>query len=110
MAGLYDTWANPETGEDEKTFSIVTTSANQLMEKIHNTKKRMPVILSREEEGKWISKGIPNESHSLLLKPAKAGVLSAHTISKSLSSKNADPQDKKIISPFDYYRNSSLFD
>jgi putative SOS response-associated peptidase YedK len=110
MAGLYDTWNNPVTGEDERSFSIVTTPANQLMEKIHNTKKRMPVILNREEEKQWISKGIPTENHSSLLKPAKEGILKAHTISKSIGSRSADPGDGKIIVPCDYYQNSSLFD
>ncbi|MDA3823076.1 MAG: SOS response-associated peptidase [Bacteroidales bacterium] len=45
FAGLYDTWNNPDTGENEKSFSLVTTKANALMEKIHNTKLRMPVML-----------------------------------------------------------------
>ena len=110
LAGVYDTWTDPDTGEDERSFSIVTTPANQLMEKIHNTKKRMPLILSKEEERQWISKGIPTDSHSSLMKPAKEGLLKAHTISNSIGSRNADPQNEKIIDPYVYYHNSSLFD
>lgn len=110
MAGIYDTWTNTETGENENTFSIVTTAANQLMEKIHNTKKRMPVILQPDKEKKWISKGIPNENHHTLLKSSEETSLKAHTISRSLGKKNADPLDEKIIVPYNYYRNSSLFD
>ena len=45
FAGLYDSWRDPESGEVLRTFSIITTRANALMEQIHNTKKRMPVIL-----------------------------------------------------------------
>jgi putative SOS response-associated peptidase YedK len=50
MAGVYDSWIDIDTGEILKTFSIITTAANSLMERIHNTKKRMPVILKGENE------------------------------------------------------------
>lgn len=36
-------------------FTIVTTEANELMASIHNTEKRMPVVLSRHEEKSWLS-------------------------------------------------------
>lgn len=37
-----------------KSFTIITTQANNLMSKIHNTKKRMPVILNKELEAEWL--------------------------------------------------------
>lgn len=55
LAGLYDTWKNPENKEVLKTFTIITTRANPKMEEIHNLKKRMPVILSPEDEKTWLS-------------------------------------------------------
>lgn len=36
-------------------FTIVTTEANELMASIHNTEKRMPVVLTRQEEKSWLS-------------------------------------------------------
>jgi putative SOS response-associated peptidase YedK len=54
LAGLYDNWTNRETGEVINTCTIVTTRANPLMEEIHNSKKRMPVILSSDAEQKWL--------------------------------------------------------
>jgi putative SOS response-associated peptidase YedK len=54
LAGLYDQWKNPETGEVLNSFTIITTRANQMMEEIHNLKKRMPVILSPEAEQSWL--------------------------------------------------------
>lgn len=110
MAGVYDTWKDPDTGTEEKTFSIVTTKANALMEKIHNTKKRMPVILDEREEKQWISKGIAMDHHPLLLKPADENLLEAHTISKEIGSRSADPSDEKLILPYEYYRSNTLFD
>jgi len=54
LAGLYDTWTDRTTGEIFPTFTVITTRANPMMEKIHNIKKRMPVILSPEEERNWL--------------------------------------------------------
>ncbi|MNR64352.1 hypothetical protein D3C85_1869760 [compost metagenome] len=33
---------------------MVTTEANELMQYIHNHKRRMPVILNREDEKAWL--------------------------------------------------------
>ena len=42
FAGLWESWHNPDDGEEVISSSIITTDANKLMEPIHN---RMPVIL-----------------------------------------------------------------
>lgn len=55
FAGIWSNWANTKTGEIVHSFSIVTTGANELMAEIHNTKKRMPVILTPENEKVWLS-------------------------------------------------------
>ncbi len=54
IAGLYDTWLDPNTGVYEQTFTILTTVANELMAEIHNSKQRMPLILSASEESDWL--------------------------------------------------------
>jgi len=54
LAGLYDQWVDPSTGEILNTFTIITTRANPMLEIIHNLKKRMPVILSEEDQEKWL--------------------------------------------------------
>jgi len=54
LAGLFDQWTNHETGAVLNTFTIITTIANPMMEQIHNSKKRMPVILSIDDEHRWL--------------------------------------------------------
>jgi putative SOS response-associated peptidase YedK len=54
LAGLYDHWTNHDSGEIMCTFTVITTRANPMMEEIHNLKKRMPVILSPENEASWL--------------------------------------------------------
>ncbi len=55
LAGIYAIWQNPRTRILEPSFSIITTPANELMETIHNTKKRMPLILSADQERNWLA-------------------------------------------------------
>ena len=54
FGGLYSTWVDKSTGEMKNTYTIITQPANELMSKIHNTKKRMPLILNPEDENNWL--------------------------------------------------------
>lgn len=54
-AGLWSEWQNENNGEIIQSYSIVTTAANDLMRQIHNTKQRMPLILSPENEKNWLN-------------------------------------------------------
>ena len=55
FAGIYSTWENPDTQETIHSYSILTTQANELMSKIHNNKKRMPVVLHKNDHTKWLA-------------------------------------------------------
>ena len=54
MAGIWQPWTDKSTGEYIESFAIVTTRANKLMEQVHNTKKRMPVILNDDLAFEWM--------------------------------------------------------
>jgi len=56
LAGLYNIWLDKKTGIEWKTYTIVTTEANKLMSEIHS-KKRMPVVLSKNNEKHWLNNG-----------------------------------------------------
>lgn len=51
--GIYSEWVDQSTGEIIKSYSIVTTEANPLVADIHK-KKRMPIILNKEDENDWL--------------------------------------------------------
>ena len=55
FAGLWNEWTDKTTGELLKTYTIITTEANELMSKIHNSQKRMPFILTKENEFEWLN-------------------------------------------------------
>ena len=54
MGGIWEDWVDKATGEIKRSYAMVTTAANELMRVVHNTKKRMPVILSAEDEAAWL--------------------------------------------------------
>lgn len=56
FAGLYDEWVDTATGEIVESCSIVTTQAQGIMEKIHNSKLRMPVALDPEDQAHWLNR------------------------------------------------------
>jgi len=102
FAGIYDDWTDRDSGEIRTTFSIITTVANPLMEKIHNTKKRMPVILPREAEKEWLDKDKDLDSVLDMLKPYDDSMLQAHTISKKISMRGVEKNTPDIMQPFNY--------
>lgn len=54
MAGIWQQWTDAETGETVDTCSIITTEANLVMSQIHNSKKRMPTMLTDELAWEWM--------------------------------------------------------
>ncbi len=61
MAGIWQPFTDKETGETMDTFAIITTGANSFMQPIHNTKKRMPTILTEDLAWKWIMEDLSEE-------------------------------------------------
>src|SRR5437868_8743027 len=52
IAGLWENWKEPASGEWIRTFAIITTDANVLVADIHD---RMPVILAPSDYAQWLS-------------------------------------------------------
>jgi putative SOS response-associated peptidase YedK len=109
IAGLYDQWVETNTGETFDTFSIITTDANDLLAVIHNTKKRMPVILDRINESRWISLYTSPDEAIAMLKPCPSEILKAHTISNLVNNKTANRNSPEVIRPYKWENNSLLF-
>jgi len=109
LAGLSEKWVSTETGEVLNTFTIITTDANDLLAVIHNSKLRMPVILNREDEARWISTATDDDEAFSLLKPCPSVLLKAHTISDLVNSRTANRNTPEVIRPFQRENDSLLF-
>lgn len=90
MAGVYDSWLDKVTGEIINTFSIITTEANSLTDYIHNTKHRMPAILSQKDEEKWLDPKLGKLDIEQLLHPFPNDEMDAYVINSNFLKKNAD--------------------
>ena len=102
LAGIYDLWLDRSTGEQFNTFSILTMDANPLMEKIHNTKKRMPVMLSESCEKSWLDISTnPEDLISSINNDYKIDV-DAFPVTKKISKQGVDTNTPEIITPFKY--------
>jgi len=58
LAGIWDKWKDPESDTELETFSVVTVEAQGLPAQVHNTRKRMPLILGRSSGNIWLDKGV----------------------------------------------------
>jgi len=102
MAGLWSSWKNPETLEDLRTYTVITTKPNPLMERIHNKSKRMPVILPKDLEREWIDTSVAKKAAEALLVPYDEQLMEAFTISRLITSRQKDINVPEVLHPFSY--------
>lgn len=102
-------WEEYETvsGESQHTFLILTTTPNELVEEVHD---RMPVILKRDQEKKWLDKYTSEEDLSKMLTTYPAELMQSYTVSPLVNSVlNDSPSILRRTSPMDQFGNYTLF-
>lgn len=113
FGGVWDVFVNKQTGERSGTFSIITTQANKLMSEIHNSKKRMPLIIPPEMAKFWLNPNINEKEISNFFVPFETKKLKAHTISRSINSSVKNNNHLGIQDEYSYPElmevNKSLF-
>ncbi len=85
------------------TFTILTKAASPLFAKIHNVKKRQPVILNTNAIGHWLSPELSQEDIKALVNtnyPENA--LAAYPVSKDVFSPKVDSNVDSIIKKVAY--------
>ncbi len=92
MAGVSRVWHNLEMDQRAPTFAVVTTEANELMQKIHNTKRRMPVILPPDLALEWLQPNLSEERiQQLATYRFRADKMKAWPVAKNFLQSN-DPE------------------
>jgi putative SOS response-associated peptidase YedK len=102
FAGIWDNWRNPENHELIRTFSVITTQANSLLEKIHNTKKRMPVIFTRANEKVWLEDHLEKDEIQSLLRPYDAAEMEAYPVSKIINKLGFNTTNPEVLREQEY--------
>ncbi|MEH7223814.1 SOS response-associated peptidase [Bacillus sp. JJ1566] len=83
MAGIWERWKSPD-GNSLFSCSIITTTPNEIMKDIHD---RMPVILQKKDEKKWLDPSLDDVSNvSHLLKPFDGIEMEAFEVSALVNS------------------------
>ncbi len=93
FAGLWEEWRGASDAPALRTFTILTTTPNDLMAPIH---QRMPVILRPEQEAAWLdTESDQNWQH--VLGPYPSDAMTAYPVSSRVNSPRYD--DPTLIEP-----------
>ena len=92
LAGLYEGWTDPGTGERHRTFTIVTTAANAIVAEVHD---RMPALIKRADVASWLA----GDDTRALLAPAPRESLIGTLASRRVNSVEHD--DPALLDPGD---------
>jgi putative SOS response-associated peptidase YedK len=92
IGGIWENWREPASGEWVRTFAVITTAANELVGQIHD---RMPLILAREDYGRWLSE--EPDAHELM-KSFSAEAMRMWPVSTRVNKpENDDPEVMKEL-------------
>lgn len=112
FAGIWDSWTNPESKEVIESFSIITTSANSLLQKIPH--HRMPVILPGHAYHTWLNSNASLSQITELLQQYPSDKMNAYPISpliknpKSNSPELLNPVGERLVPEFDIHVSKRL--
>jgi len=102
FAGIWDRWKG--AGRSITSCAIITTTANELLAKIHH---RMPVILEPESYDLWLTGRAPDVKN--LLTPFPASAMTSHTVSRDVNDVKVDDEHLVQQSDGDIGVNLRLF-
>lgn len=106
FAGIWEEYESL-TGEIQHTFLILTTTPNEIVSEVHD---RMPVIIAKENEKKWLDKYSNEEELLKMLKPYPPELMLSYPVSPMVNSvQNDSPGIIRRTSPMDQFGNYTLF-
>lgn len=77
LAALWENWRDPATGDNVRTFTVLTCEPNAMMATIHN---RMPVILAPADYMTWLTDPDPER----LMKPFPEELMTMWNIGRDI--------------------------
>lgn len=98
IAGLWENWRDPATGEWLRSCTMITTEANELVATVHD---RMPVILEPSDYARWLGEE-PEPLHELkaLLRPFDHARMVSWPVSRALN-RPGGIDDVSLLDPVD---------
>jgi putative SOS response-associated peptidase YedK len=95
MAGLWERWKDPQTGEIVKSFAVITTTANSLIQPLND---RMPVILTEDQWPKWLGE-VPAHEQEIrdMMRPYPSEEMDLWPVSKRVG--KVAENDADLVTP-----------
>jgi putative SOS response-associated peptidase YedK len=91
VAGIWENWTRPDTGEALRTFAVITCEANELVDQIHD---RMPVIIAPTDYDRWLGQEVDPRD---LMKPFPTELMTMWPVSTRVNSPRND--DAALLDP-----------
>jgi putative SOS response-associated peptidase YedK len=88
LAGIWDEWADPASGEVIRSFAIITTVANRILQRIGH--HRSPVVIDPEQERTWMDPNTPLAEATAMLRPIPDQWLNAYPIDSAIRDPRAN--------------------
>jgi len=88
FAGIWDEWSDPATGSLTRSFAILTTVANGVLQAIGH--HRSPVVLDPGDERAWVDLSTPLQDITALMRPCSEGRLNAYPITSAIRDPRAN--------------------
>ena len=92
IAGLWDQWKEPETGEVILSATLIVAAANDFTRSIHD---RMPVLFGQQDHEAWLT----GKAGVELLRPAPNDLLRMWPVSKRVNVSGRGDDDPGLIEP-----------
>jgi putative SOS response-associated peptidase YedK len=86
FAGLWSQWKSKDGSQVYRSFTIMTTEANNVVGKVHDPKFRMPVILDDYNERLWLDKELSPAALLNLCKPYPDDRMEAYQVDTAVNS------------------------
>ena len=99
LAGLWDRWRDPVSGEELLSCTIVVTGASAWMTPYHD---RMPVLLAPDDIEAWLDGSLGRDG----LKPASEGALRAWPVSRRVNRAGEGDEDAMLLDPVELNRSA----
>jgi putative SOS response-associated peptidase YedK len=92
LAGIWENWKEPASGDWIRTFAIITTDANELVADFHD---RMPVILAPADYARWLGEELDSRD---LMRPFPSELMRMWPISTRVHK----PEKRRSLDPGTY--------
>lgn len=99
FAGLFEFWRDPAGQQDDPlawltTFTIVTTTAEPGLERIHD---RQPLVLDPDQWDEWLDPDSPPEAVEAMLRTQRPGRFAAHPVGRAVG--NSRVNGPQLLEP-----------